>query len=95
MIWPHFYAMNLEFPSWYQIKPNRFGPWVKNSFGFHFYSDFYGPFKSVSLCHNDFPPRLGRPQIIQWSRHRSFLYGCDRSPEVHVLKLGIEIPNLR
>ena len=32
---------------------------------------------------------------IKWSRHRSFLYGCDRSPEVHVLKLGIEIPNLK
>ena len=31
----------------------------------------------------------------KWSRHRSFLYGCDRSPEMHVLKLGIEIPNLK
>ena len=31
---------------------------------------------------------------IKWSRHRSFLYGFDRSPEVHVLKLGIEIPTL-
>ena len=31
---------------------------------------------------------------IKWSRHRSFLYECDRSPGVHVLKLGIEIPNL-
>ena len=29
------------------------------------------------------------------SRHRSFLYGCDRSSGVHVLKLGIEIPNLK
>ena len=32
---------------------------------------------------------------IKWSRHRSFLYGCDRSPGVHVLKLEIEIPNLK
>ena len=29
----------------------------------------------------------------KWSRHRSFLYGCDRLPEMHVLKLGIKIPN--
>ena len=32
---------------------------------------------------------------IKWSRHRSFLYGCDRSLEVCVIKLGIEIPNLK
>ena len=32
---------------------------------------------------------------IKWSRHRSFLYECDRSPKVHVLKLGIEILNLK
>ena len=32
---------------------------------------------------------------IKWSRHRSFLYGCDRSPGMHVLKLGTEIPNLK
>ena len=32
---------------------------------------------------------------IKWSRHRSFLYRCDRSPGVHVLKLGTEIPNLK
>ena len=32
---------------------------------------------------------------IQWSRHQSFLYGCDRSPEAYVLKLGTEIPNLK
>ena len=30
---------------------------------------------------------------IKWSRHRSFLYGCDRSPGAYLLKLGIEIPN--
>ena len=29
-----------------------------------------------------------------WSRHRSFLYGCDRSPGTCVSKLEIEIPNL-
>ena len=32
---------------------------------------------------------------IKWSRHRSFLYGCDRSPEIHVFKLGTKIPNLK
>ena len=31
----------------------------------------------------------------KWSRHRSFLYGCDRSPGMHILKLGTEIPNLK
>ena len=30
---------------------------------------------------------------IKWSRHRPFLYRCDRSPEARVSKLGIEIPN--
>ena len=30
----------------------------------------------------------------EWSRHRSFLYGCDRSLEIRILKLGIKIPNL-
>ena len=32
---------------------------------------------------------------IKWSRHRSFLYECDRLPGMRVLKLGIEIPNLK
>ena len=32
---------------------------------------------------------------IKWSRHRSFLYECDRSPGMHVLKLEIEISNLK
>ena len=45
-------------------------------------------------CHNGFPLDLDDHKNKR-SRHRSFLYGCDRSPEVHVLKLGIEIPNLR
>ena len=36
---------------------------------------------------------LGRLSKIKWSRHRSFLYGCDRSPEAYVLELGTEIPN--
>ena len=30
----------------------------------------------------------------KWSCHRSFLDGCDRSPRMCVLKLGIGIPNL-
>ena len=29
----------------------------------------------------------------KWSRRQPFLYGCDRSPGMHVLKLGTEIPN--
>ena len=32
---------------------------------------------------------------IKWSRHRSFLYGCDRSPEIYVLESETEIPNLK
>ena len=31
----------------------------------------------------------------KWSRHRSFLYGCDRSSGIHVFKLRTEIPNLK
>ena len=31
----------------------------------------------------------------KWSRHRSFLYRCDRPPGMHVLKLVTEIPNLK
>ena len=31
---------------------------------------------------------------INESRHRSFLYGCDRSPKMHVLKLRTKISNL-
>ena len=31
----------------------------------------------------------------KWNRHRSFLYGCDRSPGIHIFKPGIEIPNLK
>ena len=46
-----------------------------------------------NTCHNGFPPRLGRPQKLKWNRHRSFLYGCDRSPGTRVSKLGTEIPN--
>ena len=30
---------------------------------------------------------------IKQSRHRSFLYGFDRSPELRVFKLGTEISN--
>ena len=45
-------------------------------------------------CHNGFLLDLDDHKN-KWSRHRSFLYGCDRSPEMYVLKLGIEIPNLK
>ena len=48
---------------------------------------------SHKICHNGFYARLGRPQTLKWSRHRSFLYRCDRSPGMHILKLGTEIPN--
>ena len=47
----------------------------------------------LSSCHNDFPLDLDDHEIER-SRHRSFLYGCDRPPGVHVLKLGTKIPNL-
>ena len=46
------------------------------------------------LCHNGFPLDLDDHKIKR-SRHRSFLYGCDWSLGMHVLKLGIEIPNLK
>ena len=53
----------------------------------------YSPTESPS-CHNGFPLDL-EDHENKWSCHRSFLYGCDRSLEVYVLKLGIEIPNLK
>ena len=43
-------------------------------------------------CHNGFPLDLDDHKNKR-SRHRPFLYGCDRSPRMHVLKLGTEIPN--
>ena len=46
------------------------------------------------MCHNGFPLDLDDLKN-KWSCHRSFLYGCDRSSGMHVLKLGIEIPNLK
>ena len=45
-------------------------------------------------CHNDFSLDLD-DRKNKWSHHRSFLYGCDWSPGVHVLKLEIETPNLK
>ena len=45
-------------------------------------------------CHNGFSLDLDDHKN-KWSRHRSFLYGCDQSPGIHVFKLGIEIPNLK
>ena len=42
-------------------------------------------------CHNGFPLNLDDHKI-KWSRHRSFLYRCDRSPGIQFLKLwGSEI----
>ena len=43
-------------------------------------------------CHNGFPLDLDDHKN-KWSRHRYFLYGCDRPPGMHILKLGIENPN--
>ena len=47
---------------------------------------------NITNCHNGFPLDLDDHKN-KWTRHRSFLYGCDRSPEMHVLKLGTEIPD--
>ena len=44
--------------------------------------------------HNGFPFDLDDHKK-KWSRHQSFLYGCDRSPEMRVFELGIEIPNVK
>ena len=43
-------------------------------------------------CHNGFPLNL-EDHKNKWSRHRSFLYECDRSPGGHVFRLGSENPN--
>ena len=51
------------------------------------------PVESPS-CHNGFPLDLDDHKN-KWSHHRSFLYGCDQSPSMHILKLGTEIPNLK
>ena len=53
---------------------------------------------------NSLSPQWSRQSVITvsrhdledhkiWSRHRSFLYGCDRSPGTYVSKFGTEIPN--
>ena len=39
--------------------------------------------KSIYCCHNNFRPGTGSLDVVQWSRHRSFLYRCDRSPEIY------------
>ena len=44
-------------------------------------------------CHNGFPLDLDDLKN-KWSHLRSFLYESDRSPRMHILKLGTEIPNL-
>ena len=56
------------------------------------FNKIFNHVRKNSHCHNDFPLDLDDHKI-KWSRHRSFLYGCDRSPGMHVLKLGTEIPN--
>ena len=49
---------------------------------------------SKYICHNGFPFDLNDHKN-KWNRYRSFLYGYDQSPRKHILKLGIEIPNLK
>ena len=49
---------------------------------------------SNDSCHNGFLLDLDDHKN-KLSHHRSFLYECDRSPGMHVLKLGTEIPNLK
>ena len=57
--------------------------------------DAFSPYNALlGHCHNGFSLDLDDHKN-KWSRHRSFLYGCDQSPEMHVLKLGTEIPNLK
>ena len=46
------------------------------------------------IYHNGFSLDL-EDHKNKWSHHRSFMYGCDRLPEMHVLKLGTEILNLK
>ena len=43
-----------------------------------------------NICHNGFPLDLDDHKN-KWSCHRSFLYECDRPPEMRVLKLGTDI----
>ena len=50
--------------------------------------------ETISVVITVFRSTWGTTQI-KWNRHRSFLYGCDRSPGRYVLKLGIGIPNLK
>ena len=58
------------------------------------HNDNIKKFDDVAHCHNGFPLDLDDLKN-KWSRHRFFLYGCDRSPGIHVFKLGIKIPNLK
>ena len=54
----------------------------------------YNSLVELLSSHNGFPLNLDDHKN-KWSHHRSFLYGCNRSPVMHVLKLGTEIPNLK
>ena len=55
--------------------------------------------KYLTCCYNIIVITVSRHDLDdhknKWSRHQSFLYGCDRSLGVHVFKLEIEIPNLK
>ena len=53
-----------------------------------YWSDFLHTQWSRQAVRNLFPLDLDDHEN-KWSRHRSFLYGCDRSPEIQFLKLGV------
>ena len=80
---------------WSDHPETQFGPiypFFQVNHGLHYVSR-----NSILIkcgCHNDFLLDLDDHKN-KLSRHRSFLYGCDRSPEMYVLKLRIEIPNLK
>ena len=59
-----------------------------------YWSDILSSLEESPIYHNGFSLDLDDHKN-KWSRHRSFLYGCDRSPEMYVLKLGIKILHLK
>ena len=54
-----------------------------------YWSDSQASLVESPSCHNSFSLDLDDHKN-EWSRHRSFLYGCDRSPEIQFLKLRIQ-----
>ena len=54
-----------------------------------YWYDFIVSLVESPSCHNGFPLDLDDHKN-KWSRHRSFLYECDRPSGMHVLKLRIQ-----